>query len=78
MRKSLFIVLSFNLTSEIEKAAHFGSVLEAASKTRKATKNRKKTLNIFVALISGVNGGLRCCHLIQILILILYSFVSGF
>jgi len=60
MRKSLFIVLSFNLTSEIEKAAHFGSVLEAASRHEKPQKNRKKTLNIFfVALISGVNGGLR-------------------
>tara|TARA_Y100001960_G_scaffold129844_1_gene138145 strand:+ start:1566 stop:1721 length:156 start_codon:yes stop_codon:yes gene_type:complete len=50
MRKSLFIVLSFNLTSEIEKAAHFGSVLEAASRHEKPQKNRKKTLNIFCSL----------------------------
>ncbi|MBT0322459.1 hypothetical protein, partial [Vibrio campbellii] len=33
--------------SDIEKAAHFGSVLEAASRHEKPQKNRKKTLNIF-------------------------------
>jgi len=50
MRKSLFIVLSSNLTSEIGKAAHFGSFLEAASRYEKPKKNRKKTLNIFLLI----------------------------